>query len=64
MKEYKDKSVEDLKKLLDEKREFVRAARFDRSGSSKKEVKGVSLVKKEIARILTEINARAKALNK
>lgn len=64
MKEYKDKSVEDLGKLLDEKREFVRSARFDRSGSSKKEVKGVSLAKKEIARILTEQTARTKALSK
>lgn len=64
MKEFKQKSVEDLTKLLDEKRESVRSARFDRSGSSKKEVKGVSLTKKDIARILTEQNARAKALNK
>ena len=64
MKELKQKTVEDLAKLLDEKREFVRSARFDRSGSSKKEVKGVSLAKKEIARLLTEMNARTKALNK
>lgn len=58
MKEYKAKSVEDLTKLLDEKRELVRAARFGKSGSSKKSVKEVSLAKKEIARILTEQNSR------
>lgn len=60
MEEYKKKTAEDLIKVLDEKREFVRAARFDQSGSSKKAVKGVSLAKKEIARILTEQSARSK----
>ena len=60
MEEYKKKNIDDLKKLLDEKRELVRAARFDRSGSSKKTVKGVSLAKKEIARILTEQNTRTR----
>lgn len=59
MKEYKAKSVEDLTKLLDEKREFVRAARFGKSGSAKKSVKDIMLAKKEIARILTEQNSRA-----
>lgn len=58
MEEYKKKSAEDLIKLVDEKREFVRAARFDRSGSTKKSTKGVGLAKKEIARILTEQNMR------
>lgn len=58
MSEYKKKGPEDLKKLLEEKREEVRAARFERSGSAKKNVKSTSLAKKEIARILTEQNTR------
>lgn len=64
MEELKKKSIEDLTKLLDEKRELVRANRFDRSGSAKKDVKSVSVAKKEIARILTEQSIRAKVGSK
>ena len=64
MEEFKKKTAEDLAKLLDENREVVRAARFDRSGAAKKNVKNVSLAKKEIARILTEQTSRAKVGNK
>lgn len=60
MKELKKKSSEDLAKLLDEKREAVRASRFDLAGASKKNTKATGLVRKEIARILTEQNLRAK----
>lgn len=58
MTEYKKKSAEDLMKLLNEKREAVRAFRFDLSGSAKKDVKAAGSARKEIARILTELNAR------
>ena len=64
MEEFKKKTAEDLTRLLDEKREAVREARFERSGSVKKNVKSISLAKKEIARILTEQNLRAKVGNK
>jgi ribosomal protein L29 len=52
------KSAEDLAKLLVEKREEVRAFRFDVAGSAKKNVKAAMAAKKEIARALTEIRAR------
>lgn len=58
MKEYKKQSADDLMKLLDEKREAIRASRFDMAGSSKKNVKASGAMRKEIARILTELNLR------
>ena len=58
MQEYKKKAPEELTKILEEKREEVRSARFEKSGSAKKNTKSVSLAKKEIARILTEQNTR------
>ncbi len=58
MTEIKKKSAEDLMKALDEKREEIRAFRFDLAGSAKKNVKVSLLARKEIARILTELNAR------
>jgi len=58
MTEYKKKNAEDLTKLLNEKREVVRAFRFDVSGSGKKNVKVSGLARKEVARILTEIASR------
>jgi len=58
MKEIKKKSVDDLVKLLSEKREAVRAFRFDIAGSAKKNVQASMLARKEIARILTEQNMR------
>ena len=58
MTDIKKKTAEDLKKLLIEKREEVRAFRFEVAGSAKKNVKGALIARKEIARILTEQNAR------
>ncbi len=58
MTDIKKKSVEDLAKLLIEKKEEVRVFRFDVAGSVKKNVKSAMIAKKDIARILTEINAR------
>ena len=58
MKEIKKKNAEDLTKYLAEKREEVRAFRFDIAGSAKKNVKAHMTARKEIARILTEENSR------
>lgn len=58
MKEIKKTSAEDLVKLLREKREAVRAFRFDIAGGAKKNVKAKMTARKEIARILTEENLR------
>lgn len=61
MSELKKKSNEDLTKLVGQKREELRAFRFDLAGTAKKNAKQVFLAKKEIARALTEINARTRA---
>ncbi|MBI5400582.1 MAG: 50S ribosomal protein L29 [Candidatus Yonathbacteria bacterium] len=58
MKEIKKKSAEELMKLLAEKREELRAFRFDIAGFAKKNVKAPKIARKEIARILTEENLR------
>lgn len=62
MSEFNKKSAEDLTKLLGENQESLRAFRFGRAGSPKKNVKSASLLRKEIARILTELNARARII--
>lgn len=58
MKEYKEKTEQDLMKLLGEKREASRSFRFGLAGSKTRNVKEGRTVKKEIARILTELNQR------
>ncbi|MEK7148409.1 MAG: hypothetical protein AAB770_00660 [Patescibacteria group bacterium] len=62
MKEIKQKSGDDLIKFLNEKREVVRAFRFDIAGSAKKNVKSSALARKEVARALTEENLRKTAV--
>lgn len=63
MKEIKKKSGEDLVKFLTEKREDVRAFRFDIAGSAKKNVKAHMTARREIARAMTEQNMRSTANN-
>ncbi|MEO8637546.1 MAG: 50S ribosomal protein L29 [Candidatus Taylorbacteria bacterium] len=58
MKDIKDKKEEELVKLLDEKREALRNFRFAMAGSKQKNVKEGKGLRKDIARILTEVNAR------
>lgn len=60
MKEYKNKTLEDLKKLINEKRVAIRDFRFGSSGSKTKNVKLAGTLKKDIARIMTEISMRKK----
>ncbi len=63
MTEITKKDTADLKKLLKEKREEVRASRFGVAGAAARNVKTQMNARREIARILTELNARAKAVN-
>jgi len=58
MSEYKNKKAEDLTKLLDEKREALRMFRFGISGSKVKNMKEGKTLRREVARILTELRAR------
>lgn len=54
------KSEKDLKKDLVEKRKQIREFRFNIAGSKLKDVKGSKELKRDVARILTELNARNK----
>ncbi len=58
MKEYKNKNLQDLNKLIAEKREVLRTFRFGSAGSKTKNVKLANTTKKEIARIMTELSIR------
>ena len=53
--------IADLVKLLSEKREEVRAFRFGTAGSLTRNVRSVRTAKRDIARILTELNVRNRA---
>jgi ribosomal protein L29 len=57
-KELKKQSEKELIKLLGEKETALRQFRFDITGSKIKNIKGGATLRKEIARILTELNAR------
>ncbi|MHB1117998.1 MAG: 50S ribosomal protein L29 [Minisyncoccota bacterium] len=58
MTDMSKKSFEDLTKAVEEKRKELRTIRFDRAGGAKKNTKASMLTRKEIARTLTELNAR------
>ncbi len=60
MKELKNKTPQELTKLISEKREILRHFRFGSAGSKTKNVKAGHNVKKEIARIMTELSIRSK----
>ncbi len=53
----KDKSKEELAKLLGEKREELRKLRFEAAGARPKDSNAPSKVRKEIARIMTALKA-------
>ena len=58
MADNKDKSAEDLKKEIAEKRESLRQFRFGGAGSRTRNVREGRALRKDIARILTELRAR------
>lgn len=55
----KTQSDKELEKAVLEKRESLRDARFNISGSKVKNVRQQRDIKREVARILTELNARS-----
>jgi large subunit ribosomal protein L29 len=59
-KELRQKSEAELKKLLQEKRERLRALRFDLVSGKVKNVREIRETKKDIARILTLLNEQKK----
>jgi ribosomal protein L29 len=60
MADITNKSVETLQAELVEKREALRAFRFGGAGSRSRNVREGRTLRKDIARLLTELNARAK----
>ncbi len=56
--EIKKLSDKELIKMLDEKRKAVRQFRFDVTGSKVKNLKEGGNIKKDVARILTELTTR------
>jgi ribosomal protein L29 len=54
---YKGKDKKDLVKTLLEKREAIRKLRFGTTNSKTKNVKEGKGLRKEVARIMTELNA-------
>jgi ribosomal protein L29 len=58
MKDLIKKSTAELKTLLSQKREALRVFRFGVAGSNTRNVKEGSVLKKDIARILTILNKK------
>jgi ribosomal protein L29 len=59
MKAFNDKTENELKKLLIEKRKALQAFRFAISGSKTRNVKEGRNTRKDVARILTALNKKA-----
>ena len=60
MEDLKGKTENELKQSLKEKREALRVFRFAMSGGKTKNLKEGQHLKKDIARIMTELNKPAK----
>ncbi|HEY4508868.1 MAG TPA: 50S ribosomal protein L29 [Candidatus Paceibacterota bacterium] len=58
IKEFTKKSTKELQTLLSEKRLALRTFRFSVAGSNTRNVKEGNALKKDIARILTLLNAK------
>lgn len=61
---YKSKSKQDLIKALGEKREDLRKVRFSTAGSKHRNVKEGSGIRKDIARIMTELSSTSLGTSK
>ena len=60
LKELKEKTESELKKILQDWREKLRQLRFDLSAGKVKNVREIRIIKKNIARILTISKERSK----
>lgn len=58
MNEFEKQSVEELQKLVADKREVLRSFRFEGAGTRARDTREGRNVRKEIARILTELRKR------
>lgn len=57
MKEITTKNATDLRKMITEKRESLRAFRFGGAGAKTKNVKEGRAIRKDIARLMTALTA-------
>jgi ribosomal protein L29 len=55
---FKDKATDELMKLLGEKREELRKLRFEAAGARPKDTNAPAKVRKDIARIMTELGSK------
>jgi ribosomal protein L29 len=58
MKDITAKTPADLMKMVQEKRESLRAFRFGAAGAKSKNVREGRAIRKDVARILTALNAK------
>lgn len=58
MADIKTRNVEDLKKEVADKREELRVIRFNESGSRARNVRSERNLRREVARLLTELTSR------
>lgn len=58
MADIKTQGIEQLQKELTDKREALRVFRFEGAGSRTRNVRGGRTLRKDIARILTELRGR------
>ena len=57
--DFKKYSLDDLKKEITEKREALRTFRFGEAGSRSRNVKEGRTIRRDIARLLTEVRQRS-----
>ena len=64
MQELREKSPEELQRVLHEKREELRALRFKVAADEHTKVRDIRQTRKVIAKILTQLNARTSVPSK
>ena len=56
--DFKKETVETLQKMISDKREALRVSRFEGEGSRRRNVREGRTLRREIARVMTELTAR------
>lgn len=56
--EYKKETIESLNKMIADKREALRVFRFEGEGSRRRNVREGRFLRREIARVMTELSVR------
>lgn len=64
VKEFEKETAETLQKMITDKREALRVFRFEGAGSRRRNVREARNLRKEIARVMTELSTRRIAESK